>query len=396
MKYCSNCGAKLRDDAKFCPHCGHNVKEDEEILEDASENKEKPVNTFSKVSSLHSIDNSKHSNKSNDNEKTADSKQLRSNDVESATLNKGSKTDETALNDKKPKTRQLSFEGKQKVIEDAQLQIQSIDNAAYDEAKKKSVLGSIIIFAIVVGLNIAAFGGYGIYAKTHEIHAELDTFDPVYESEFGGTASVNLAKSTFSFKTNKSNDISNEFIKSITSDDFKVDKQYNLSNGDEIHVSINKKSQIKGISCTVEGEKTLKVKFKKEDNSTSIFGNSEDDSENTTTNDGDIAQRMNDPSGFIFENSSVSLLTPEDLAKIETPSQLRVAINEIYARHHYTFTKNESVRSYFEGKNWYTSDPAITQDSDITFDSVEKTNIENLLKMKTGSLDYQPTDNLEY
>ena len=135
MKYCSNCGAKLRDDAKFCPHCGHNVKEDEEILEDASENKEKPVNTFSKVSSLHSIDNSKHSNKSNDNEKTADSKQLRSNDVESATLNKGSKTDETALNEKKPKTRQLSFEGKQKVIEDAQLQIQSIDNAAYDEAK---------------------------------------------------------------------------------------------------------------------------------------------------------------------------------------------------------------------------------------------------------------------
>lgn len=63
---------------------------------------------------------------------------------------------------------------------------------------------------------------------------------------------------------------------------------------------------------------------------------------------------------YIFPRSDTEILTEEDLQG-KDQQQLRMGINEIYARHHCSF-KTEEVKDYFETKKWYSMDVNLTSD----------------------------------
>lgn len=63
---------------------------------------------------------------------------------------------------------------------------------------------------------------------------------------------------------------------------------------------------------------------------------------------------------YVFPDSSSVLLTEDDLSG-KSEWELRIGINEIYARHHCTF-KTEEIVNYFEEKSWYSADPDLTSD----------------------------------
>ncbi len=56
-------------------------------------------------------------------------------------------------------------------------------------------------------------------------------------------------------------------------------------------------------------------------------------------------------SEYIFEDSATAYLTEADLAGM-TADEVQMAINEIYARHHRKFVKDD-VQEYFDSKSWY-------------------------------------------
>lgn len=54
---------------------------------------------------------------------------------------------------------------------------------------------------------------------------------------------------------------------------------------------------------------------------------------------------------YIFPNSNTTYLKETELETL-TKEEIRIAINEIYARHGYVF-KDEELQAYFDGKDWY-------------------------------------------
>ncbi|MCC8046006.1 MAG: YARHG domain-containing protein [Clostridiales bacterium] len=76
---------------------------------------------------------------------------------------------------------------------------------------------------------------------------------------------------------------------------------------------------------------------------------------------------------YIFPESSTSYLTESDLAGM-TADEVQMAINEIYARHHRKFLK-EDVQDYFDAKSWY-SGTIEAEDFDVSvMNSYESSNI---------------------
>ncbi len=76
---------------------------------------------------------------------------------------------------------------------------------------------------------------------------------------------------------------------------------------------------------------------------------------------------------YIFTDSATSYLTEDDLAGL-TADEVQMAINEIYARHHRKFLK-EDVQAYFDAKSWY-SGTIEAEDFDINVMNVyESANI---------------------
>ena len=77
---------------------------------------------------------------------------------------------------------------------------------------------------------------------------------------------------------------------------------------------------------------------------------------------------------YILPDSSTRLLTETDLAGL-SKEELRLARNEIYARHGRRFD-DAGLQSYFDGKSWYsgTIDPEDFSESLLT--ETEKSNLE--------------------
>lgn len=63
---------------------------------------------------------------------------------------------------------------------------------------------------------------------------------------------------------------------------------------------------------------------------------------------------------YIFPHSDTQLLTEADLEN-KDDMQLRLGLNEIYARHHCTFKTLEIVE-YFKSKSWYSADENLTSE----------------------------------
>lgn len=84
--------------------------------------------------------------------------------------------------------------------------------------------------------------------------------------------------------------------------------------------------------------------------------------------------------GFVFPDSNEVALTDSRIQETVTNASLcRRAINEIYARHGYAFTKQENT-DFFNQYDWYKNMPKESDMSVVAgrFSSVEKANVEKL------------------
>lgn len=84
--------------------------------------------------------------------------------------------------------------------------------------------------------------------------------------------------------------------------------------------------------------------------------------------------------GFVFPDSDTTVLTDSQIKEtVKDYATCRRAINEIYARHGYVFTKQENI-DYFNSYEWYRNmakEPDMTKVSKM-FNSAEKANVERL------------------
>ncbi|PFP15645.1 hypothetical protein COJ96_27630 [Bacillus sp. AFS073361] len=92
-------------------------------------------------------------------------------------------------------------------------------------------------------------------------------------------------------------------------------------------------------------------------------------------------QESSNPSSseYILPASDKKVMSEADVANL-TKGQLRIARNEIYARHGYVF-QSEDLQTYFSSKSWYQQEP----DFDGSLNEVEKENV-NFLKEREESL----------
>ena len=93
--------------------------------------------------------------------------------------------------------------------------------------------------------------------------------------------------------------------------------------------------------------------------------------------DGKISDDGKDSeTGFILPNSNVSDLKDEEVAALLN-DDLRLAINEMYARHGYKF-KSEDLQNYFNGKTWYKNENKTEDVVKAEFSEVETRNMVKL------------------
>lgn len=88
---------------------------------------------------------------------------------------------------------------------------------------------------------------------------------------------------------------------------------------------------------------------------------------------------------YIFPDSDSRYLTEEEVRKID-PGELRLARNELFARHGYIF-QDEELRQHFESQPWYSGTVEAEQfDFDTDLNEYEKKNAEliNLVEAEGG------------
>ena len=85
--------------------------------------------------------------------------------------------------------------------------------------------------------------------------------------------------------------------------------------------------------------------------------------------------------GDVFPQSSDRLLSEGDVGVL-TDYELRIAINEIYARNHYQF-QNADMREYFIKKDWYTGLYPNQEDVRAKFNSTEEANVKLMEKERS-------------
>lgn len=110
-------------------------------------------------------------------------------------------------------------------------------------------------------------------------------------------------------------------------------------------------------------------------------------SSGTTANQSETEQPETDTedaddlyAGFVFPDSDTVALTDSRIQETVTSASLcRRAINEIYARHGYAFTKQENT-DFFNQYDWYKNMPKETDMIKVAaeFSTIEKENVEKL------------------
>ena len=90
--------------------------------------------------------------------------------------------------------------------------------------------------------------------------------------------------------------------------------------------------------------------------------------------------------GFLFPDSAKVLITEAEIAARANSKELcQRAINEIYARHGYQFTKQENL-DYFNQYAWYVGMPKVTDQEIISqqLNGIEKTNVATITNYMTA------------
>ncbi|MCD8332860.1 MAG: YARHG domain-containing protein [Clostridiales bacterium] len=96
------------------------------------------------------------------------------------------------------------------------------------------------------------------------------------------------------------------------------------------------------------------------------------DNADNTDNVDDVDNADNTDQDYIFPNSNSSYLTESDLENL-TAEELRIARNEIYARHGRIFS-DESLNEYFNSTTWYTGTVSPDEFDDSVLNEYEKAN----------------------
>lgn len=99
-------------------------------------------------------------------------------------------------------------------------------------------------------------------------------------------------------------------------------------------------------------EKELKLKEKELDMEKNRNESREDTRRNTSSNQNTRVERNNYGTPGSYPEGSIRYLNYNDISG-RTKWELSVMRNEIYARHGYIFTTNQSIKQHFESKSWY-------------------------------------------
>ena len=104
----------------------------------------------------------------------------------------------------------------------------------------------------------------------------------------------------------------------------------------------------------------------------------------TAAEQGELLLPTEDPQGVILPESSIRLLTEIDLNDL-TKEELRLARNEIYARHGRKFN-DSTLQSYFDSKIWYRGSISPDQFDDMALlSNLERKNLD-IIKEKEASM----------
>lgn len=151
---------------------------------------------------------------------------------------------------------------------------------------------------------------------------------------------------------------------------YDVDPIDNLSVGDIVTITVSYLmdeesfvDEFGAIPSVTEME--FEVEDLESDDTTSISGSSSTSSSTSTSG-----------KGSVLPNSSDKLLTNSDVSGL-SKADIQTAINEIYARHGYTFT-NPSLLAKFKQYDWYKPTVAADRFSDSVFSVTEKKNVDFL------------------
>lgn len=79
---------------------------------------------------------------------------------------------------------------------------------------------------------------------------------------------------------------------------------------------------------------------------------------------------------YILADSSDKSISKSDIKSLSN-YDLRIAINEIYARHGYTFQAAD-LNDYFNNKDWYEPDSSLTDMNDVKISKIEKKNLDKM------------------
>lgn len=106
---------------------------------------------------------------------------------------------------------------------------------------------------------------------------------------------------------------------------------------------------------------------------TEAFGyEDENENENEEESDVDISQGSTSSGPIDIKVLTTRRLTEEDIAGM-TREELRIARNEVYARHGYIF-KSEDLREYFGSKSWY--QPMNSEVTSLSLNEFEQYNVD--------------------
>lgn len=86
---------------------------------------------------------------------------------------------------------------------------------------------------------------------------------------------------------------------------------------------------------------------------------------------------------YVLYASDLVMVTDQDLEGL-SQEQLRIAVNEIYARHGRKFN-SEELQTYFNSKSWYQGTIAPDQFDESVLNEVEKANIQKISDKRNGT-----------
>lgn len=163
---------------------------------------------------------------------------------------------------------------------------------------------------------------------------------------------------------------------------YDVDPIDNLSVGDIVTITVSYLmdeesfvDQFGAIPSVTEME--FEVEDLESDDTTSISGSSSGISGSSSSSSGSTSSSTSTSGkGSVLPNSSDKLLTNSDVSGL-SKADIQTAINEIYARHGYTFT-NPSLLAKFKQYDWYKPTVAADRFSDSVFSVTEKKNVDFL------------------